>query len=238
MRRMGLGIIVVAASCAWPALAAEPVRGVVELFTSQGCSSCPPADRLLSELAKSPDLITLSFSVNYWDYIGWKDTLADPAFTARQKGYAAVRGDGQVYTPQAVVDGLTHVVGSDRQEIDGALTSSARRRGAMTVPVTLAMAGPKISVDVAGAAPNGPSKAVVWLLDTIPEKTVAIGRGENSGRSVTYTNVVRKISRLGDWDGKPAHFELMSRLNDNGYVVLLQASDAGPGPILGAAKGP
>src|SRR5438270_13293400 len=93
---------------------AEPVRGVVELFTSQGCSSCPPADRYLAELAKDPSLVVLSWPVDYWDYIGWKDTFGSPGFTARQKAYAAVRRDDQVYTPQAVIDGVTHAVGNDR----------------------------------------------------------------------------------------------------------------------------
>ena len=239
--RYGLAVLVLASFAATPAgttPAPAPPRGVIELFTSQGCSSCPPADRLLGDLAKSPDLIALSFPVDYWDYIGWKDTLADPAFTARQKAYAAQRGDGQVYTPQAVIDGITHVVGSDKMEISGALTSAAHRKGTMTVPVNLSVAKGKVAIDVGAAAADTPRKASVWLLDTIPSKTVSIGRGENSGRSVTYTNVVRKISKLGDWTGEPAHFEMASRLNEGGYVVLLQAGEPGPGPILGAAKTP
>lgn len=238
--RYGLTVLILASVAATPvgSTTAPPPRGVIELFTSQGCSSCPPADRLLGDLAKSPDLIALSFPVDYWDYIGWKDTLADPAFTARQKAYAAQRGDGQVYTPQAVIDGVTHVVGSDRMEISGALTSAAHRKGTMTVPVNLSVAKGKVAIDVGAAAADTPRKASVWLLDTIPSKTVSIGRGENSGRSVTYTNVVRKISKLGDWTGEPAHFEMASRLNEGGYVVLLQAGEPGPGPILGAAKTP
>ena len=239
--RNGLAVLILASFVATPAgtaTAPAPPRGVVELFTSPGCSSCPPADRLLGDLAKSPDLIALSFPVDYWDYIGWKDTLADPAFTARQKAYAAQRGDGQVYTPQAVIDGVAHVVGSDKMEISGALTSAAHRKGALTVPVSLSVANGKVAIDVGAAAADTPRKASVWLLDTIPSKTVSIGRGENTGKSVTYTNVVRKISKLGDWTGEPAHFEMASRLNQGGYVVLLQAGEPGPGPILGAAKTP
>lgn len=239
--RYGLAVLVLASFAAMPAgttPSPAPPRGVIELFTSQGCSSCPPADRLLGDLAKSPDLIALSFPVDYWDYIGWKDTLADPVFTARQKAYAAQRGDGQVYTPQAVIDGITHVVGSDKMEISGALTSAAHRKGTMTVPVNLSVANGKVAIDVGAAAADTPRKASVWLLDTIPSKTVSIGRGENTGKSVTYTNVVRKISKLGDWTGEPAHFEMASRLNQGGYVVLLQAGEPGPGPILGAAKTP
>jgi hypothetical protein len=215
--------------------AAEPARGVVELFTSQGCSSCPPADQVLSELSKSPDIVTLSFPVDYWDYIGWKDTLASPAYTQRQKGYALSRGDGQVYTPQAVIDGTTPAIGSERAVIEGAL--GQRKSGAMSVPVNLAISNGKVNIDI-GASP-GAKKAGVWLVETIPSRTVAIGRGENSGKSITYTNVVKKMTRLGDWTGAPAHYDLMARLGDEGYVVLLQA-DAGirPGPILGAARSP
>src|SRR5947199_10640928 len=112
LRRTAVATIV-ALLAAMPAARAEPVRGVVELFTSQGCSSCPPADRYLAELGKDPRLVVLSWPVDYWDYIGWKDTFASPTFTARQKAYAAVRRDDQVYTLQAVIDGVAHAVGDD-----------------------------------------------------------------------------------------------------------------------------
>ena len=221
---------------AGPALAGEPVRGVVELFTSQGCSSCPPADRVLNDLSKSPDLITLSFPVDYWDYIGWKDTLASPDYTARQKAYAKARGDGQVYTPQAVVDGVTHVVGSEKDAIDGAVSTAVHRNGAMSVPVALHLSQGKINVDV-GASDGAPRKAGVWLIETIPTKTVAVGRGENSGKSLTYTNVVRKMTRIGDWTGAAAHYDMMARLDEQNYVVLLQTeTNSTPGAILGAAR--
>src|ERR1700729_1092783 len=106
-----------------PAVAAEP-RAVVELFTSQGCSSCPPADKILGELAKDPNVIALSLPIDYWDYLGWKDTLADSRFTARQKAYSHMRGDRDVYTPQMVVNGSTHVIGSDRAKIEGAIDTT------------------------------------------------------------------------------------------------------------------
>ena len=99
------------------AVAMERPRGVVELFTSQGCSSCPPADRILGDLARDPSLVVITMPVDYWDYIGWKDTLASPQCTAGQKGYAAARGDGQVYTPQAVIDGVSHVVNFDMPNV-------------------------------------------------------------------------------------------------------------------------
>src|SRR5436853_7848241 len=119
---------------------AEP-RAVIELFTSQGCSSCPPADRILGELAKDPSVIALSMPIDYWDYLGWKDTLADSRFTARQKAYSQVRGDREVYTPQAVVNGSVHVIGSDREAIEGAIEETAQGGAAMSVPVRLSIEG-------------------------------------------------------------------------------------------------
>src|SRR6516165_825712 len=104
---------------------ADP-RAVVELFTSQGCSSCPPADRILGELAKDPSIIALSMPIDYWDYLGWKDTLADARFSARQQAYSRVRGDRDVYTPQAVINGSTHVLGSDREGIEEAIDSTRK----------------------------------------------------------------------------------------------------------------
>src|ERR1700761_2166335 len=119
-----------------PAHAADP-RAVVELFTSQGCSSCPPADKIIGELAKDPSIIALSMPIDYWDYLGWKDTLADARFTARQKAYSKARGDREVYTPQVVVNGSVHVVGSDRAGIESAISATKKHDGVMSVPVTM-----------------------------------------------------------------------------------------------------
>src|SRR5712672_3914828 len=112
---------------------AEP-RAVVELFTSQGCSSCPPADQIIGELAKDPSVIALSLPIDYWDYLGWKDTLADSRFSARQKAYSHVRGEREVYTPQVVVNGSKHVIGSDRARIEGAIKDTSQTDGVMSVP--------------------------------------------------------------------------------------------------------
>src|SRR5271167_1979345 len=119
-----------------PAVAAEP-RAVIELFTSQGCSSCPPADKVVGELAKDPSVIALSMPIDYWDYLGWKDTLADSRFSARQKAYSQVRGDREVYTPQVVVNGSAHVIGSDRASIESAINATEKSDGVMSVPVTM-----------------------------------------------------------------------------------------------------
>lgn len=214
------------------AVAMERPRGVVELFTSQGCSSCPPADRILGDLARDPSLVVITMPVDYWDYIGWKDTLASPQCTARQKGYAAARGDGQVYTPQAVIDGVSHVVGADRAAIEKNISEDRSAKGALSVDVSTKIADGKASVDVGAGAGKAAS---VWLLEVEPSATVAVGRGENAGRTLTYTNVVRKMTRLGDYSGQAAHFEAPAKAEAR-YVALVQAGAADkPGAILGAA---
>ncbi len=207
------------------------VRSVVELFTSQGCSSCPPADKILGQIARAPDVLALSFPVDYWDYIGWKDTFAKPAYTARQHAYASARGDGAVYTPQAVVDGLAPVIGSERDALKGAMQSQAGKSGAMSVAVTLSGAAVQVG--------SGKGSGTVWLLKIASARDVAIGRGENAGRSVTYYNVVRAMTKLGDWSGSAAQFDVPTNASDDsdGYAVVLQAGSAAkPGAILGAAK--
>lgn len=208
------------------------VRSVVELFTSQGCSSCPPADKILGEIARAPDVLALSFPVDYWDYIGWKDTFAQPAFTARQKAYAGQRGDGAVYTPQAVVDGVTPVIGSEADSLAAAMKSEAGKNGALGVSVQLSGG----AVHVAA----GKGNATLWLLKIAKSRQVAIGRGENGGKSVTYTNIVRGMSRLGEWNGTALDLALPVKANADdmdGYAVVLQAGSAAkPGVIYGAAK--
>jgi hypothetical protein len=235
-RLKSLAFIVLAVNAGAPtARAAEPVRGVVELFTSQGCSSCPPADRYVAELAKDPSLVILSWPVDYWDYIGWKDTFASPAFTARQKAYAAGRRDDQVYTPQAVIDGVAHAVGNDRDRVQEALAAQSKT---LSCVITLADRDGKIGIDVAPKA-SASGAATLWLLRVLRTANVAIGRGENKGRSVTYTNVVREAVPIGDWSGGAAHFDVARpKLGDGeALVVLLQTGTAAkPGAILAAAR--
>src|ERR1700712_799316 len=148
-----LGICVVVAII-YPARA-EP-RAVIELFTSQGCSSCPPAERILGELARDPSVIALSMPIDYWDYLGWKDTLADARFSARQKAYSQVRGDRKVYTPQVVVNGSAHVIGSDRAGIDRAIGDTGKADGVMSVPVSMAVAGKQINGSDRASGQAGP----------------------------------------------------------------------------------
>jgi hypothetical protein len=230
-----LAVMLAIASSAHTARAAEPVRGVVELFTSQGCSSCPPADRYLAELAKDESLVVLSWPVDYWDYIGWKDTFASPAFTARQKAYASARRDDQVYTPQAVIDGVTHAVGNDRDRVQEALDA---QRKTLSCEMTLADRDGKIAIDVAPKG-NASGSATLWLLRVLRTANVAIGRGENKGRSISYTNVVREANAVGQWSGGAAHFDIARpKLGDGeGLIAVLQTGTATkPGAILAAAK--
>ena len=155
--------------------AAAGPRYVLELFTSQGCSSCPPADRLFAKLADDPQFIVLSLPVDYWDRLGWKDTFAKHAFTERQQAYASVRGDGQVYTPQAVVNGSEHANGANRRAID----ASAETTSDLSVPVSAERTGDDIVVSV-GAAGGDRRNATIVVLPYFASREVAVGRGENA----------------------------------------------------------
>ena len=208
-------------------------RGVIELFTSQGCSSCPPADKLLGELIRDPSLVAFSLPVDYWDSLGWKDTLADPRNSERQRAYARSRGDRGVYTPQVVVNGTAHVVGSDKAAIDRVLASA---RAGLPVPVHAAVQGGNLNVDI----PAGKGAGEVWLYGLAKEVPVAVGRGENRGRTVTYHNVARRWQKLGDWNGKAASWNVpVSEVAAGGAdtaAVIVQGGSAGdPGAMLGAA---
>jgi len=216
-------------------------RALLELFTSQGCSSCPPADKLLGELAADPSLVAMSVPIDYWDYLGWKDTLAEPAHSARQRAYAHARGDRQVYTPQIVVNGATHVVGSDHSAIERAIVQTDRNPAVMSVPVLLSLGGHSLDVKIAGGKEH--TGGEVWLCPLAKSVPVAIGRGENRGRTVTYHNVVRHWLKLGDFDGADLTWsvpisELVADESDVAAVFVQQGTREKPGVILGAALAP
>ncbi len=218
---------------------AEP-RAVVELFTSQGCSSCPPADQIIGDLSKDPSIIALSMPIDYWDYLGWKDTLADSRFSARQRAYSRVRGDREVYTPQVIVNGSTHVIGSDRAGIERAIGKADKGPGVMSVPVTMSLSGKQINVSVAASKESTVSHGEVWICSIAKSVPIAITRGENRGQQVTYHNVVRNLLKGGDWTGRPESWtvpiENLTRDGVDGAVVYVQdGSREKPGPMLGAA---
>jgi hypothetical protein len=218
-------------------VAAAPLQAVVELFTSQGCSSCPPADEAVAELDARPGLIALTMPVDYWDYLGWKDTLAQPAFSARQRAYAKLRGDRQVYTPQMVVNGLKPCIGSDRVQVDRAIAVTTAGQQGFPVSVKVSEENALVAVEVEGTTVH---PAGVWVLPVSKSQTVQIGRGENKGRTIVYTNVVRGMMRVGEWTGGKARFEVplaTAKGDADSYVVLVQtAAGSKPGAIIGAAR--
>ena len=213
--------------------AARPT--VVELFTSQGCSSCPPADAHLGELAARPDILALAFHIDYWDYIGWKDPFASKHFTGRQYGYARSLGKRGVYTPQMVIDGRHDAVGSRPGEVRAGLDKAAQDAAAVPVRLARDADGLAIAVD-AGAG----TACDIWVVAYDDRHTTEIKRGENEGRSLTEYNIVRDIWLAGEWTGEPwsgrvdpARLARMG-LDPDRVAVLVQAK--GQGPIMGAAS--
>jgi hypothetical protein len=231
-------LVACAASTVLVVPADAQTRGVVELFTSQGCSSCPPADKLLGALAADPTLIAVSLPIDYWDYLGWKDTLADPRNSARQKAYSKVRGDREVYTPQVVVNGLVQALGSDSEAIERAVAQSRKGSWVLSVPVTLSIAERQLVVAVPDRA-DLRSGAEIWFWGLSKAVSVAIKRGENKGKTITYHNVVRRALKLDGWDGKANTWtvpigEFGSEV-DSAAVVVQSGMMEKPGVILGAA---
>ncbi len=208
-----------------PALAqTRPV--VVELFTSQGCSSCPPADALLNELAGRPDVLALGFHVDYWDRLGWKDPLSTPGATARQHGYAAQFGRSEVYTPQMVIDGTRQAVGSNRGAVLEAIAGSKAQSAA---PVAFAADGRTVSI---GA---GTGKGKVVVVRYLLKRTTEVERGENAGKTAVDANGVEAIGSLAEWTGQTLSLPVEPVDAGHGIAVLVQGED---GRILGAAALP
>ncbi|MGB3314828.1 MAG: DUF1223 domain-containing protein [Albidovulum sp.] len=230
--------IISAAACLWLGLAGgvfaqsasdNPV--VVELYTSQGCSSCPPADKLLGGLAKRDDVIALGLHVDYWDYIGWKDDFANPQYSDRQRGYARFAGARTVYTPQMIVGGMDHLIGARPAELNALIKRFAAKKS--TVSLDIDRKGGTVKVRARSTAPLA-TKAVVQLVRYTPHARVQIGRGENAGRTIDYANVVTDWSRVANWDGTSDLSLSLKAPGDDAVVVIIQEN--GPGPILAAAQ--
>ncbi len=218
-----------------PAIAAGKGPIVVELFTSQGCSSCPPADAYMEELIKQRNVIGLSLNVDYWDYLGWRDTLGSSEYSRRQRAYAAHRGDGQVYTPQMVINGRTHAVGSRRRYVAKAM----KEVGEASVPMTMRESGSEVVVEVGDRpADVTAQEATIWIAMVVPKVSVEIARGENTGKKISYFNVARKLMPAGSWNGKALRIALPKKQlfvdGATGCAALLQVG--GIGPIIGAAS--
>jgi hypothetical protein len=216
--------------------AAEPKGGPwsVELFTSQGCSSCPPADFQLGKLATRPDIVALSFHVNYWDYIGWKDRFASEESTERQRIYARTLKQRYVYTPEMVVDGRVHEPGVKESGIEGLLADVRRQSSQRTTPELKRTADGALSIRLAAAKLAQPADIIVLAYDR--RHSTPVERGENSGRRLENFNVVRHFKVVGRWNGPSQQWTVPAdRVQpDQGIAVLVQQADQGP--VLGANK--
>ncbi len=219
------------------ALGAVPAAGwakgpvVVELFTAQGCASCKQANSLIARMVDKPDLIVLTWAVDYWDYLGWKDTFAQPEFTIRQKAFAKRLGPQDVYTPQVVVDGLRQVSGDDAASVEALIGEAAADHP--RPPKIRILGGGRVTI-AAGYLDHG--AADVWLVRYDPrEQDVAVTEGDNRGATVTHRNVVRQVIRLGPWRGHAVAYTLPTP-SEKGLssVVILQGVRGGP--VLAAAK--
>jgi hypothetical protein len=224
MRILSIGTLVGGLSGA-AAAAERPV--VVELFTSEGCSSCPPADAFLTELAHGRrDVLPLAFHVTYWDSLGWKDPYSLQAATARQSQYGSRFGDGS-YTPEMVVDGTKGLVGSERGEAQAAI-AAAERQGRTAAPISLSRHAGKIAITLGAGSGSGR----ILLIGFDPEHRTAVGRGENSGRTLTESNIVRSVRSVGSWSGAPLTIEEDAPAGQDAAVLL----EAPGGAIVGAQR--
>ena len=209
------------------AMQADPV--VVELYTSQGCSSCPPADAMLHDLAARDDVIALALHVDYWDYIGWTDVFGRAENTQRQHAYARAAHAATVYTPQMIIGGVDHVIGSRPMQVMDLVQAHSRQ----TYPVSVSLTRNQDQIEIAATATEM-GNYVVELIRYTPSERIDIRRGENAGKVITYTNIVRSLDRVADWDGAGVLTIRSAVQGDDPIVVLVQRADNGP--IVGAAQ--
>lgn len=205
---------------------AQPV--VVELFTSEGCSSCPPADVLLGELARRPGIIALAYHVDYWDELGWKDRYSIPAATQRQQGYVKRLSRAGAFTPQIVVSGDTSLVGSNRVEVDRAIAGD---RDTLAMKLSKGAGNLQIQFTEAWREPMD-----VYLVSYLAQATDKIERGENANRTLKHFNVVRSFKRVGTWNGKPQRMTApIAGLPRDATSVAVILQRKNQGAIAGAA---
>ena len=230
MRRLTSWIAAWVMAVSGPALADDhPV--LLELFTSQGCSSCPAADEYLNTLADREDVIALALHVDYWDYIGWKDSFASPQFTKRQKAYARHAGRRSVYTPQMIVGGKEHVVGNHPMDVEELLAEHSSRPSPVTV--ALSRMGDRLTIE-ARAEPPLQEPVLVQVVRYRPSQEVMIRRGENAGRTIEYSNIVTEWKIIGEWDTREPLKTTGQVTGDMPVVVVVQRR--GPGEVLASAR--
>ncbi len=229
---MLLAAAVAAGVGAGGARAQDKAPVVVELFTSEGCSSCPPADAFLGELAQRPDIVPLAFHVDYWDYIGWKDPYASAAFTQRQHDYKTALGLHMVYTPQMIVDGRADVVGSERADVEAAI-GKAGAGSKLSISIAKDAGGYRVVIPAAAPPADGPATVWLALFDSVRETSVK--RGENGGRTLKEFNIVREWRRIAAWNGEALSLPLATtgQPAQDGCAIIVQSGPVGP--ILGAA---
>lgn len=225
---LALGLAGVAGA---PVLAQSANPVVVELYTSQGCSSCPPTDEFAATLMNDPNVIVLAMHVDYWDYIGWKDSFANPAFTNRQKAYARAIGSRTIYTPQLIVSGQERIEGYDPGRTKEEIARTAAEPSAISL--TVSREGDQLQVHATASAALS-EDVVVHFVRYRPTETVKIERGENRGRTITYHNIVTKWEQLGKWSGAVPLDLTISAAGDGPSVILIQ--EPGPAKILAAAR--
>jgi hypothetical protein len=217
---------------------AHPV--VVELFTSQGCSDCPAADRIVVELARRKDVIALSLPITYWDMLGWKDTFATESNTRRQKAYAKVMNRSGIYTPQMIVDGVVDVVGNQRERVMTAIAARASQPAeGSSANVHLGLASGRVEISIAASQAKTKPLATIWVMRTLAQAAVNVQQGENKNRQLVYANVVRDLQRAGEWTGDAMKIDVPMRLGQakqDGVAVILQGNDYGE--VLAAAVMP
>ena len=228
MRPIFLAILMLAATLAAPLRAQERVLVVVEMFTSQGCSACVSAEAMLHDLVDDPDILPLSLHVDYWDYLGWRDVFADPAFTARQHGYAAAGHQSTVYTPQIIVNGTDRLLGTRPMQI--AERIAAHRAAGLPVVLRVTRQGAQVLIE---AEPRTRGNYVVQLVRYLPEAVTQIDRGENAGRTIHHVNIVTDWRPLARWDGAGPIRLRAEAAGEQPVAVLIQ--HAGHGAIVGAA---
>ncbi|MES2906080.1 MAG: DUF1223 domain-containing protein [Pseudomonadota bacterium] len=244
LRVFQIGLVAVVAGLVWGQSASAsqaPTRAVFELFTSQGCSSCPPGDKLLSNYAhEDKSVIALTYPVTIWDHLGWRDTLARPENTQRQRAYMSLRGDGKLYTPQMVINGVAHAVGSDKGEIEKQCRVTAEGQ-AMRVPMSAQADHGAVDISIERWPERTESpRARVYLVSYARETKVPIGSGENAGKTTSYSNVVQSVQEVAYWNGQKLSLRLFWKPSEaqGGALILQGMSNSGPGAIYGAVQLP
>ena len=241
-RHHWFGLLALSLCAAAPSASAGEYRTVLELFTSQSCALCPPADRLVAKWAEKPGVLTLSFHVDYWNFGGWTDTFSSPLNTQRQRDYVAARQLSDIYTPEVVVNGALTVAGGDAEAIEEAARETPLQKGVLATALSVAEADGKLTVAIGAAAPGGPRQAGVYAVALTRASAVSVRRGENAGATLTYRNVVRAFTKIGDWRGEAMTLQADAASaraeGADAYAIVLQAGEPDRPALILAAAGP